>query len=65
MASNDATTTRSAHKFRGDRVVCVVERCRFVTMVVCIVVRLMFMSSYVMVSGFVLMFVVYLVVFFS
>ena len=33
----------------------------FVTMVVCIVVRLVFMSCSVMVSGFVPMFVVYLV----
>ena len=38
------------------------SRC-FMTMVVCIVVRLVFMSCIVMVSGFVLMCVVYLVLF--
>ena len=36
------------------------SRC-FVTMLVCIVVRLVFMSCSVIVSGFVLMFLVYLV----
>ena len=37
--------------------------CCFVTMVVCIVVRLVFMSCSLMVSGFALRFVVYLVLF--
>ena len=40
-------------------VVCVIF-CSFVTIVVCIVVRLVFMSFSVMLSGLVLMFVVYL-----